>query len=1731
MSKLKYLFKNIRDYYAIKKSYLFNEHYYLDHNPDVRLADTNALKHFVKFGHKEQRNPSSDFDIEYYLRAYSDVCPEKVNPLLHYIKHGKKEGRVTNENMPIQSNSINIKSLFSKERNKSVTLKKEELYESYIKNNNSNKKNKLLIQKSIEINHSEKPKTYIDSFKIKIQNTDIISLDIFDTLIHRNVLNPTSIFSLIEIYLEKNHGIGIPFAKYRPEAELKARKELNKNEITLDDIYLKLKSILKLDSSLIEKIKFIEEELELSAIIPNKLFTELLETARKNNKKIVLISDMYLSKKTIIKFLVKSGIYIEDKDIYVSSEVQKTKNSGDMFDHVLGLYECSPDRWLHVGDNYNSDIVMADKKGIQTYYIKNHTELFNERNPHLLNLHHNNDNDINFKACFESIYGLISNRYYSNPESSNINHSAYNGDTYRLGFETLGPVFLGFLHFLFKTISSQNYDKVFFISRDGYYLKESYDKLRESIPSLPASSYFYSSRALSYSASLIDNESILQVANKDYFPTTLKHLLTYRFNFTEKMFDACYENLLKNNFKSFEDQVIQHKNHKQFISFVNSCSELIIKCNTQTNINFKEYIKKSGITKNSAIIDIGYAGSLQMTLQKIAGINVDGIYYIVNKNIDQLKNNKLNFYTYIDKLDKTNEVFFKNVQLFELFFSATHPSIVGISSEQEPLFDTQQFDSETNFTLAKLHHGAIDFVESYLGHHLLLFKSINKYDSNLTISNILNFFKSPDELDCINFSGIVFEDNFGANKFPLLTKNTHILGMDDSKVQQLGYWVAASRKLAQLNIAFASTHKKNITIEPTDEKILIPAYRKKDYQQKTNSSEKINFHFIIKVKDDAVEEILSQLKEQFYPYWTATFIVDNYQSQISAHPDNERVNFSQKNLSKELIESLESSYFVIIEDNISLEPDLLVEFSKKLAQSDYDMIYTDHDYQVKQERQSPEFKPDFSPELLLSQPYYLGDMVCINKTMILSNEFDCDSLIDALAFYAVYKNKSVNHISKILYHNLYSDKSIINHTSLIEDYLNKVDLEFESVFIQFKDNRKNIYSVKFKDYGPNVAIIIPTKNRFDLLKVALDSLKMTTYANYKIYIIDNESTDQDIIKFFAKTKHTILPIASPNGQFSYSYINNEAAKQVSEDYVLFLNNDIKVITKDWLSQMMGLIQIKGMGSIGAKLYYANNRLQHVGIINHVSSYGLPAPALKLIEGQANGYLNYAKSIKNFSAMTAACMLTPRHIFLDMGGFDDIHFSVAYNDCDYGFRLTQAGYRNAVATNAELYHFEGATRGIGVGNDKPSEEAAFIQQYKNWQDPFYNPNLTDEGTDFALGTKLYRTTPSQKFRCLFVSHNLNYEGAPLIIYEIAKGLKALGYIEPVILSPADGDLKSAYEELGIEVHILNTNIMNLFSAKSESIYQKTLLSISDFIGTLNINVIVANTILCHWAIESAHILALPSVWIIHESEPPFTHLREHSKLLEKHGQQSIHYPYRVVFVANSTKDLFKPFNLGNNFTTIYNGFDPERVNIQMTEKIRLETRQELGIDDKFVFICPGVVSKRKAQIDALKAFAALPDEYKAKAALLIVGDRESFYSTRLHIYHKQMNSSFKNNIKIINETKDIGKYYNAADAFLFTSHLESFPKVIQESMYLGLPIVSTNVFGISEQVHHMSSALLCNPGDIKSLSKNIEEIMTNTELREKLKTNAFSALDKLPSYDEMINEYNNILQESFLTHEE
>jgi GT2 family glycosyltransferase len=263
---------------------------------------------------------------------------------------------------------------------------------------------------------------------------------------------------------------------------------------------------------------------------------------------------------------------------------------------------------------------------------------------------------------------------------------------------------------------------------------------------------------------------------------------------------------------------------------------------------------------------------------------------------------------------------------------------------------------------------------------------------------------------------------------------------------------------------------------------------------------------------------------------------------------------------------------------------------------------------------------------------------------------------------------------------------------------------------------------------PRVSIIIPTRDGLTLLQRCISSIqKKTVYKNYEIIIVDNGSVKGETLDYFENIrKSQNVRIVRDDSPFNFSALNNNAAATASGDYLCLLNNDIEVISPDWLNEMVSLAARPGNGAIGARLWYPNDTLQHGGVILGLGGIaGHMHP--KLTRGEL-GYFGRAVTTQNLSAVTAACLVISKNIYNEAGGFNE-ELAVAFNDVDFCLRVRELGYHNVWTPHAELYHHESATRGNDMDPDKYQRFLTEIKWMEDrWRghfdsDPAYNPNLS------------------------------------------------------------------------------------------------------------------------------------------------------------------------------------------------------------------------------------------------------------------------------------------------------------------------------------------------------------------------------------------------------------------------
>jgi GT2 family glycosyltransferase len=421
-------------------------------------------------------------------------------------------------------------------------------------------------------------------------------------------------------------------------------------------------------------------------------------------------------------------------------------------------------------------------------------------------------------------------------------------------------------------------------------------------------------------------------------------------------------------------------------------------------------------------------------------------------------------------------------------------------------------------------------------------------------------------------------------------------------------------------------------------------------------------------------------------------------------------------------------------------PDALYEVVSLLNQHrELDLIYSDEDRIDSEGRRSePRFKPEWSPDLLFSENYIAHFAVLRRGPLLDSGGFrpgfngsrDYDLLLRVTE-----RTDKIGHVPKILYHwrkndgsaaksestKLYADKAA---QRAVEDAL-----ERRGLAARVEGLAPGRYRIRYALHGtPMVSIIIPTRDRWDLLRQCIESIETTTdHPRYEIIVLDNDSVERGTLEYLETVgrKHRVL--RSP-GPFNFATINNLGAEHAIGDHLLFLNNDVRVAGPDWLGAMLEHSQRPEVGAVGAKLLYPDGRTQHAGLV-----LGVGAPAIHAFRRQASdepGDHGLRDVVRDCSAVTGACIMVRRRLFEEIGRFDT-RFRVAYGDLDLCLRLRARGHLVVYTPFAVLYHYESATR----GHLHPWEDEALC--WKLWGDvirrgdPYYNPNLTRVREDWSL----------------------------------------------------------------------------------------------------------------------------------------------------------------------------------------------------------------------------------------------------------------------------------------------------------------------------------------------------------------------------------------------------------------
>lgn len=450
------------------------------------------------------------------------------------------------------------------------------------------------------------------------------------------------------------------------------------------------------------------------------------------------------------------------------------------------------------------------------------------------------------------------------------------------------------------------------------------------------------------------------------------------------------------------------------------------------------------------------------------------------------------------------------------------------------------------------------------------------------------------------------------------------------------------------------------------------------------------------------------------------------------------------------------NYIALFDHDDVLHPCVLYEYMKMICEKGADYIYCDEatfkGSGTIDDMITLHFKPDYAPDNLLANNYICHFSAfarrLLDGTELFRSEFDGSQDHDMI-LRLTSRAKCVVHVPKLLYYwrsHAGSVASDINAKSYaIEAAKGAVAAHltaqgFKNFEITSTKAFETIFQIKYEILGnPKVSVVIANKDHIeDLTRCISSILERSTYDNYEIVVVENNSVSEEIFAFYKKIQENpAVRVITYEGEFNYSKINNLGVSAAAGEYVLLLNNDTSVITPDWIEELLMYAQRKDVGAVGAKLYYEDRTIQHAGVVLGLGAHRTAGHSHYRVDHRNLGYMGRLCYAQNVMAVTGACLMMRKSLYEELGGLDE-KFAVALNDVDLCIRAWKAGRVNVFTPFAELYHYESASRGTdlsGANAERYEKESALFRE--RWKellaqgDPYYNPNFSLDRSDFAL----------------------------------------------------------------------------------------------------------------------------------------------------------------------------------------------------------------------------------------------------------------------------------------------------------------------------------------------------------------------------------------------------------------
>lgn len=868
-------------------------------------------------------------------------------------------------------------------------------------------------------------------------------------------------------------------------------------------------------------------------------------------------------------------------------------------------------------------------------------------------------------------------------------------------------------------------------------------------------------------------------------------------------------------------------------------------------------------------------------------------------------------------------------------------------------------------------------------------------------------------------------------------------------------------------------------------------------------------------------ECVESVRRQAYPHWELCLADDAStdpatRAALDRLPRDDRIKLVRRPTNGHICAATNSAaelatgeFVALLDNDDALAPQALFAVATLLqSHPDADLIYSDEDkVDAEGRRYDPQFKPDWSPELLLSYNY-VNHFTVIRRSVFervgrFREGYEGSQDHDLLLRVAELTDR-VRHVPEVLYHWRSLPSSTASaagvkqyvHTSgrkAVEEALTRRKIAASLFVPPFAENLGlPVLGLDGPDDGPPVAVVV-RGNTEDAARTVRAVRQTTAYRNYTAYLVIDAAPPADGL--------------------------NRLAAGRGEEYLLFLEAGVEPTDPRWLSRLVAHAKLSGVGAVGGLVRDGEGRIVSAGTVLGKADGTVPGDAFGGQKPDPVSYYFYAEVTRTVSATGRGCLLTRRELFDRVGGFDADRFGQTLYDVDYCLRLAGLGLRCVHVGGAEF-----RWAGVNVGrHDAPTEQRALRAAYGDGPDPYYNPNLStwDSFAPRSEAPHLIPAAPAGPVRVLFATHNLTaFEGAPKIIQEVAAELSRRGAVEAAVYAPAPGKAAAAYEAAGVRVFAEKAPFAGRFvdGQWTPAEYEAAQAHLARVIREVRPQVVLANTLGLFPLVEAAARQRLPGLLAIQESYSADQLARMYSPFGRWRCERAFLFADRVIFASRSCAELYARLDGRKNFEVIHNGlsaapFDEFRRKLSKADAV---ARLPGPGGDRLRVVTVGTVCERKAQHVLVEAAAKLAKDRRDFVCYL-VGAREGLPYLG-YVRNLIRARGLEDMVVPVPETNDVWTYLRAADAFVCCSYVEAFSLSVLEAEAFGLPVVSTPCGGLDEQVVWGHSALMFDFGDADALADRLRTLLADDRLRSEMSRQSRAAFDLRLTAGGMLDRY-------------